>query len=202
MTRMRLLTRKELAEKLGVVQDTVTKWEQAGLPVAEPGSRGIASMFSLAAVKRWKRDREKAAQQNGTVDLVRDRARKERAQAELSEQMIAVRAGELVPRSEVEEVWSKEIAAVRSKLLAWPATLSDRVFRAAELGGVRGVEKEITAAVEELLLELSTGNHARLPKRPAWKKKVAKKRTAQKVAKKTATKKASKNGARKSGRKS
>lgn len=197
MTRRRLLTRKELAEKLGVVQDTITKWEQAGLPVAEPGSRGIASMFSLADVRKWKRNREKAAQQNGTVDLTRERARKERSQAELAEQTLAVRAGELVRASEVAETWAAEIAAVRSKLLSWPATLSDRVYRVAELEDVRGVEKVLTEAVEELLLELSTGKHAEKPKRKASSSV----RSSSRPRKKKATKKAAKNGAKKSRRK-
>lgn len=151
----KLVTRKELAEKLGVVQDTITKWEQAGLPVAEPGSRGIASRFSLADVKKWKRDREKAAQQNGTVDLTRERARKERAQAILAEQTAQIRARDLVPRVQVERAWAAEISAVRAKLLAWPATISDRLYRESAVRGVKGVERVIKEAVEGLLRELS-----------------------------------------------
>lgn len=154
-------------------------------------------MFSLADVRKWKRNREKAAQQNGTVDLTRERARKERSQAELAEQTLAVRAGELVRASEVAETWAAEIAAVRSKLLSWPATLSDRVYRVAELEDVRGVEKVLTEAVEELLLELSTGKHAEKPKRKASSSV----RSSSRPRKKKATKKAAKNGAKKSRRK-
>lgn len=176
---MKLYTRKELAAKLHVVQGTITKWEQAGLPVAKPGRRGTASLFKLAAVQEWRRDRDQAARQNGTVDLTRERARKERAQALVAEQTLAIRAGDLIPRVEVEETWTAEIAAVRSKLISWAATLSDRVYRAAELEGVAGVEKTIEAAVEELLGELSEGKHdrKRAKRKPKPKKKPAKKKT-------------------------
>lgn len=192
----RLVTRRELAEKLAVHMQTVTKWEQAGMPIEEPGRRGRASLYDLAAVQKWRRQREKDAQQNGTVDLTRERARKERAQALVAEQTLAVRAGELVPRSQVEEVWTAEIAAVRAKLLAWPSTLSDRVSRAGELEGFAGVEKSLAAAVEELLLELSGAKEessakARPPKRKAKisrKKKRSKKATSSRK-KKTAKKK-------------
>ncbi len=186
-TRRRLLTRIELAKRLGVYPDTISKWERAGLPVAEPGRRGLASLYELAEVQKWRSDREKTARDNGTVDLTREKARRERAQALVAEQTLAIRARELIPREEVAEVWSAEIAAVRSKLLAWPSTLSDRLHRAAELGGLRGIEKEIKAAVDELLLELSTPAPARARRSSKKKKKAAKKKPGKKATKKKAS---------------
>lgn len=171
---MKLLTRKELASKLGVVQGTITKWEQSGLPVAEPGRRGTASLFNFADVQKWRRQRDLDAKQNGTVDLTRERARKERAQALVAEQALQIRAGDLLVRSEVENVWTKAILGVRSKLLAWPATLAEQLGRAYELGGVRALEHKLVDAVHDLLTEFATP--AAKKKRPARKKPAAKKK--------------------------
>ena len=173
---MKLLTRKELAAKLGIVQGTVTKWEQAGLPVAEPGRRGTASLFNFIEVQKWRRQRDLAARENGTADLTKERARKERAQALVAEQALQIRAGELLVRSEVEDVWTKAILGVRSKLLAWPATLTEQLGRAYELGGVRALEDKLNEAVYDLLTELATPAPKR--KRPARKKAAAKKKKA------------------------
>lgn len=187
--RRRLLTRIELSKRLEVYPDTISKWERAGLPVAEPGRRGLASLYDLAAVQKWRADREKAAKQNGTFDLQRERARKERAQALVAEQTLAVRAGELIPRAEVVQTWSKELAAIRSKLLAWPATLSDQIVRAAELGGVPAVEKLLQTAVEELLTELSTGKAQAEASTPRARKATPRKKTRTSPKKKPATRK-------------
>lgn len=195
---MKLYTRKEIAAKFGVALGTVTKWEQAGLPVAKPGSRGTPSRFELAAVRKWRREREAAGRDTGAVDLVRERARKERAQAELAEQTIQVRAGELLLRADVEATWNKEISAVRAKLLSWPAVLSDQLGRAFELGGVLELEKRLQAAVEELLTELSQPANTPAPRKaPAKKKKASSSRTRSKSSRKKSAAKPKKKPARK-----
>ena len=193
---MKLLTRKELSSKLGVVQGTITKWEQAGLPVAEPGRRGTASLFNFADVQKWRRQRDLDAKQNGTVDLTRERARKERAQALVAEQALQIRAGELLVRSEVEDVWTREILGVRSKILAWPATHAEQLGRAYELGGVRKLEEKLLEAAHELLTELSQPAPKR--KRPAAKKKrPAKKKKASRTTTRSSSSRAKKKPARK-----
>lgn len=155
MTRNAPVTRRALAELLDVHMMAVTKWEQAGMPVLERGRKGKPSRYSVAAVKKWLAVREEAAQNGSALDLVQERARKERAQAILAEQTVALRARDLVPRDEVEKAWTAEVAAVRAKLLSWPATISDRLHREATLNGLAGVELVVKDAVEELLLELS-----------------------------------------------
>lgn len=89
-----------------------------------------------------------------------------------AKQAKAIRAGDLVPRAETEKVWIAEIVAVRAKLLAWPATLSDRLYREGMRGSAGGIELALKVAVDEVLLELSTG--ARPPK-PRAKKRTARK---------------------------
>ena len=150
-----LLTRRELALAMDVHPQTVTKWERDGLPIAERGRKGKPSRYHEAACRAWRTAREDAARSSGLVDVAQERARKERAQAILAEQAYQARARELLPRHEVEKVWAAEVAAVRRKLLSWPMTLSDQLFRASALDGVAGLERVLTEAVHAVLLELS-----------------------------------------------
>ena len=163
MTRKRQVTRRELAQRLNVHMLTVTKWEQAGMPVVEPGRKGKPSLYSEADVKKWLAAREKAARNNGTLDVTQERARKERAQAILAEQTVAIRAKELVPVDQVEKTWAAEVSAVRAKLLSWPATISDSIHREAKLHGLEGVGRVVKASTEELLLELSKPKRVTTP---------------------------------------
>lgn len=186
------LTRRELAGVLGVHMQTVTKWERDGMPIAERGRKGKPSTYSEPAVRAWLQQREEAARAAAAgdgpiLDLAQERARKERWQGLLAEQTFKAREKELLPRVEVEKLWSAEVAAVRAKLLALPTTLADRLHRAATLEGVLGVERILHEAVRETLRELADPLRqpsdeltqepkAKAPRRRA-KKKSAKKKT-------------------------
>lgn len=150
-----LCTRRQLAELLGQHMQTVTKWEQDGMPITERGRRGKPSLYAVAAVQAWLEAREVAAQTGGAVDVARQRARKELAQAVLAEQTYQIRAKELLPRQDVEKAWAGEVSAVRTKLLSWSTTIADRVHRAGMLTGVAGVERELRDATEDVLRELA-----------------------------------------------
>lgn len=152
-----LVTRRELAGSLGVHMQTVTKWEREGMPISAPGGKGRATRYSEADVRAWRRQREELAAKPGSegVDLIKERARKERAQAVLAEQAYSIRTRDLLPREEVEKGWAAVIGAVRTKLLALPATLSDQLARAAVTDGVAGVERVLQTAVSDALRELA-----------------------------------------------
>ena len=155
MTARKLVTRRKLAELFAVHMQTVTKWEQEGMPIAVRGGRGKPSRYSERDVRAWLKAREEAAENGLMLDPVQERARRERAQAILAEQTVAIRARELVPRAEVEKAWTAEVSAVRAKLLSWPTTLSDRLYREGKLNGASGVELTLKDAVYDLLLELA-----------------------------------------------
>ncbi len=118
----------------------------------------------MADVKKWLAAREKAARNNGTLDYVQVKARRELAQAMVAEQTVAIRAKELVPVDQVEKAWAAEVSAVRAKLLSWPTTISDSIYRESKLNGLEGVERVVKAATEELLLELSKPKRVRAPR--------------------------------------
>lgn len=155
--RRRHVTRKELSALLGCHMMTVTKWEQEGLPIASRGGKGRATYYDESRVRAWLQARQDAAANTSSVgvDLVKERARKERAQAVLAEQAYSIRMRDLLPRDEVEKGWAAVIGAVRTKLLSLPATLSDQLARAAVIEGVAGVERLLQAAVADALLELA-----------------------------------------------
>jgi phage terminase Nu1 subunit (DNA packaging protein) len=155
-----LLTRRELALVLGVHMQTVTKWERDGLPVANRGRRGKPSTYRESDVRAWLKSREVAAQSGQANDVARERARKERAQALEAEQRVAFRARELLPAEEVEKAWTAEASAVRAILLASYTTHADRVYRAATLDGLAGVERVMKDVAHEALRELAN------PERP------------------------------------
>jgi phage terminase Nu1 subunit (DNA packaging protein) len=135
---------------------SVTRWERDGMPIAQRGARGRPSRYDLAVVEAWRAAKEAAARTPGAaVSLELERARKERAQAALTEQTHQSRARELLPRDEVKRVMEQRAAAIRAKLLAWPTTLADRVHRAGTLDGLAGVECVLAEAVREALLELA-----------------------------------------------
>jgi transcriptional regulator with XRE-family HTH domain len=150
------LTRRGLSEALGVHMMTITKWERAGMPIAERGAKGRPSYYDEAAVRAWVQLRDESARKpNGPVDLVADRARKERAQAALAEQAYLIRHRDLLPREEVERTWAGEVSATRAKLLSWSLTLADKLHRAATTEGVPGVEQLLAEEVRDVLRELA-----------------------------------------------
>src|SRR5262245_36353090 len=151
-----LLTRRQLAVALGVRIPTVRKWDDDGCPVAERGGPGVSHRYEIGAVKAWRAARQEANGATPThVSLTVERARKERAQAIEAEQRTAIRAKQLVPVDDVVRAQAAEVARVRTKLLALPLVLSDRLHRAAMLRGVAGVEGELRAAVDDVLRELA-----------------------------------------------
>jgi hypothetical protein len=106
-------------------------------------------------VRAWKRKREDSASIGGDLDPSQERARRDRAQTLLVEQQLKTRARDLLSATEVEKLWAAEVAAVRAQALAVPTTYADRVYRAATLEGLAGVERALRDAVYSLLRELA-----------------------------------------------
>ena len=171
-----LLTRLEVAYRLGVNPQTVTKWIEEGLPVAERGKGRRPSQYEESSVRRWVAAREKAVEGQRPVgratgadgdapNLIASRARKELAQAIEAEQRVALRALKLIPIEEVDKLWSGQVAAVRARLLSWPTALSDRIHRVAVTEGSVGVERVLFEVTHDALRELSGGGPPPTPTR-------------------------------------
>ena len=154
------ITGRELAAELACNRQSINRWAGDGMPTAVRGRGGRPSRYDVVKCKAWLAERREAAAVGAPVDLMRERARRERAQAILAEQLHQTRSRTLLPADEVERVWTAEVTAVRAHLLAWQTTLVDRVHRAAITEGLPGVERELHVAVYEVLRELAGGAHA------------------------------------------
>lgn len=132
------------------------------MPIAERGRRGRPSLYREVEVRAWRKAREKAAQQGGRLDMIQERARKEKWQGLLAEQQYLLREQELLPREEIEKVWAAEVSATRAALLSWSTTLADKVHRVSTLEGLPGVERVLQEAVRDVLREFSDP-HRSLP---------------------------------------
>lgn len=113
------------------------------------------SHYVRGAVEAWLHNRETARQTSDVASLELERSRRERAQALLALQTYQMRAKELLPRAEVDRVWSQHVTAVRAKLLSLPVTMADRVHHAAKIDGVGSVERILSEAIRDVLRELS-----------------------------------------------
>lgn len=68
------LNKRELSERLGISETSLTEWQKKGLPVLEHGSRGKPGVYDLAAVVRWVRETGSGLAVRGSaprIDLVR-----------------------------------------------------------------------------------------------------------------------------------
>lgn len=155
----KLLTRRELAEARGVHMQTICVWERRGMPIAVRGSKGRPSLYSPSKVGEWHdaltAPRQPGPGDGGPLDSAVARAEKDKWDAALKEQTYRTRERELLPAAEVAEVWGDEVASVRAKLLGIPQAYSDRVFRAATLSGLPGVEAALVDAVHDVLRQLA-----------------------------------------------
>lgn len=151
----RLLNRRDLAALFGVHMQTVTKWERDGLPVAQRGRKGRASLYREGQVRAWLTAREEAAKTGAGVDVAAARAAKDTWQAKLAEQAYLVRSRSLLPAEEVARMWAAEVLAIRTIILGSYATATDKVLRAATVDGRAGVERELMAIADAALRELA-----------------------------------------------
>lgn len=172
-----LLVRTQIATLLRVAAVTVSQLEREGLPIAIPGAPGKATRYDAAAVVAWHVAREVAkvsGDGKGALNPAAERARRDRAQAELTEQTHAARAGELLPRSVYEQELGPVLLAFRAKVLAAPRAWAPALARLAPKGP-GAVEQALTARTRELLTELAALQigAARRRRAPARKRQAA-----------------------------
>jgi phage terminase Nu1 subunit (DNA packaging protein) len=86
------------------------------------------------------------------LDASQERARLDKARADLAELELVTRRGELVPVAEVAATWSARVVRAKGRLLALPARLSPEMVR---VSSQRDAERLIRAAILDALRALS-----------------------------------------------
>lgn len=118
-----LVTRRQLADVLGVHMQTITKWEREGLPIAERGRRGRPSRYDLGAIRAWRQAKEAAGASGGSAfqQYQAAHARQRSALAELAELQLEERRGRLVDAQVMHTKITDVIVRSRTKLLGVPS---------------------------------------------------------------------------------
>lgn len=164
------MSRKDLAAVLGVTPATVTRDAAAGMPTHD-----------IDAARRWRQENRRArvspppraghaqppegavaagpAQMPGRQpepdddggDYWTNRARRERAEADLAELKLAEQMGQLVRAADVRSSLSKRLAATREALLQIPARLAPVLAAESDQGRVHDlIQHELHAALQQV----------------------------------------------------
>ncbi len=128
--------------------------------LAEPGAPprlenaiGRQSGLPVEPFAKWLRSR--IAAELGTDENLSpqaERARLDRARAELAELELSRRRRELIPVDEVAQAWSEQVTIAKNRLLSLPSRVSSDVLR---LKTQRAIENALKDAVIQILTELS-----------------------------------------------
>jgi phage terminase Nu1 subunit (DNA packaging protein) len=174
---MRALDQNQLADRWHISPRTLEQWRwrgvgprylKIGARVSELKSAGIlpearrrANDIDACRTAYLEHLREMAAgrgSKDGAVDLVAERARLARAQAEKVERENAVADGEFLPRGEVHIIVTSAFARVRAKMLALPSKLAPELAAIKTPAKVQRVIKdEVYRALNELALPPDSG---------------------------------------------
>ena len=164
-----LMDRDHIAQLLRLAKSSVTRLAIDGvLPVASGGGHGRQALFRPSAVvaARLAQIEARYVGRGGGLDPAAERAKKDRAQAALAEQLHKKRSGEVLAVADVLHVWSNIVVAVKSRLLRLPSALTAAVAAAST---PVEIEQLLSAEIRDALTELSnwTPPAAPTPKRKA-----------------------------------
>jgi hypothetical protein len=145
----RLVGREQLALLAGHHPDEISRATKRGMPVLEPGAPGRSGVYDAVAALEWFR-----ARRGGTAEA--ERARRDAAQAALTEQTVKARAKDLLPRGEVQREWARAFSAIKTGLLQVPPAEAEKLAQIAVEHGAAGVEARLEEVVRRVLTELAT----------------------------------------------
>ncbi|MEW6718903.1 MAG: terminase small subunit [Thermodesulfobacteriota bacterium] len=145
---------KRLGAIFGVEPRTISNWRKEGLPVHEDQGRGKDTLYDTAVTHQWLLARDGAA---GTRDpgTVAARRRLLEIEAERRAIHLAREQGEVVLADDAEKLWSAQVTACRSRLLAIPTKATPRVVGLENHAEVNDV---LQTLIYEALDELAGGN--------------------------------------------
>jgi len=150
---------RALSGAMGVSTTTLRDWEARGMPMERDGR---SCLFSRAAVESWRADRDAAlAERSGGDDdeddgqngeLLRERIRKTRAEADKLEHDKLVREGKYAPVAQFEQALERELRQVRDLVTT---LVDDLKSGLPELSAARS--EEMDRRVIECFQRIATG---------------------------------------------
>jgi terminase small subunit / prophage DNA-packing protein len=152
----KVVNKRELAQFFGLSPQAIDGWLTRGCPVLKKGGPLKGYQFDTAAVAEWRADQRVAEAISDRKSDTRDDDEKRIAAAEasLKELKLFREAGQLVTVEDAEQVWTKQVAAVRQKLLGIPTKLAPLVLVAETVEEARSI---LEADINEALNELADG---------------------------------------------
>lgn len=140
------VNRVELAELMGVHQDTISDYVRQGMPVIERGGHGKEGAYNPSACFTWLRSRRGSGGKDAESAA---RTRSFAASAALNEMRLQKEMKELVPREQVEREGQAFVKALAAHVRALPSQLSQ--------AGVipRDQESAVARVCKQLLAEIA-----------------------------------------------
>lgn len=133
MSRHELLTKEELAERLGITTRSVTNYVQEGMPQRTKSGRPV---YSWPDCREWwtkkiredgRSTREAAGDEDRKEQMAEARLRTALAEAEAAELDLAERRGQLVTVDFMRGEFERMAQALRARLLALPTAWAARL---------------------------------------------------------------------------
>src|SRR5689334_23302354 len=130
----RIVSRVDLASLLAVSLPTIDAYVRRGCPFVARGSKGKEWQFDTAAVIEWLRDSAVADATAATKDVSFDEARRQdvAASAQIKQYELAKLRRTMVAIDEIEERLTEEYAAAKSRLVAIPGRVAQKLVAATD----------------------------------------------------------------------
>lgn len=141
-----IVNKRELSEILDVSEQTLTTWQDEGMPIAERGSAGIPGRYDTAEVLRWAVTRE-LGKRNATTSF--DRLNDIRAQRE----MINLRReeGEVVMREDIRPAFRRYVNDVMAVMVGIPDKYAQVLELTASADGKRQVLQDMVGELRDVM---------------------------------------------------
>lgn len=144
-----IVNKRQLAATFGVSEETITQWQNKGMPIVSQRKGTQGNEYETADCIRWFANRDAGG--DGALDLNQERARLAKAQADKTTLEAAELKGEMVRYEEISAHWTNRAAACRSRLLTIPSKIAPRVRAAVnDFEAAATLEVEICEALEEI----------------------------------------------------
>lgn len=149
----KIVNQRELAEIVGVSNNTIASWRSEGMPcLATADKKGASSRYDTEAVIDWLRHRSAGANDEETINGRYEQARLTKLKADNEALDVALKEGSLIEAAAVADVWDRLLGNFRARLRALPAALADEL---AVLDDPREVQAVMKVTINQVLEELA-----------------------------------------------